>query len=209
MKTGRPHLIGIAGASGAGKSRLAEDLAHRLPSPTPVVGLDSYYRDLAHLPLDARAQANFDAPDALDETLLFGQLEALSQGCAIDKPVYDFTTHTRAPETAHVPPGPFVVVEGLYPFYWERVRALFEFKVFLVVEPQVCLERRRARDILKRGRTPESVETQFRETVYPMYLEYVWPTRVHSDIEVHSEAAPDRVADVVICSIERRFDLEL
>ena len=106
------RIIGIAGSSGSGKS----ELSRRLSAATgaPVVSLDSYYRDLTHLPLEARAETNFDEPASLDDALLLAQCTALAGGQAIDVPHYDFSCHTRVPGTQHIQPGDIVIIEGLF-----------------------------------------------------------------------------------------------
>ncbi len=206
--TAGPHIVGIAGPSGSGKTDVAELLALRLPSPTPVIGLDSYYRDLSALPVAERARVNFDAPEALEEELLIAQVRALARGEPVEKPTYDFATHTRREATERVVPGPFVVVEGLFTFFWEMLRDLCKTKVFLTAEPQMCLARREARDVRERGRTPESVREQFIEAALPMYEKYVWPTRHYADLVLHSEAPVEMLAESVLGSIERRVSLE-
>lgn len=199
-----PHIIGIAGPSGSGKTVLACLLAEELGHGTVVIGLDSYYRDLSGMAVEGRGHVNFDAPTALDDSLLVAQLGALARGEPIEKPTYDFITHTRAPSTQRVTPGHFVILEGLFMFYWERVRALLGTKIFLTLDPELCLVRRTARDVRERGRTPESVREQFMGTALPMYEKHVWPTRVHADLVLRGDAPPQALAEQVLAHMVRQ-----
>ena len=179
---GLTYLIGIAGPSGAGKSYLAHHLAERLSAP--VLALDHYYRDLSHLPLEERAQTNFDEPAALEHDFLIAQIKDLREGKTIDVPTYDFSVHTRSRETQSFQPGDFVIIEGLFTLHWPELRNHLGTRVYVDMTDDVCLERRRERDVRERGRTPQSVVEQFRTTVVPMAERYVRPTRVHADVVV-------------------------
>jgi len=176
------YLIGIAGPSGSGKTELARALSLALGGP--VISLDSYYRELAHLPLDERAQANFDEPDAIEHDLLLEHLSALAGGRGVETPVYDFTRHLRTGETETVPAADFGVLEGLWALYWEDVRGLLGTKVYVHTSDEVCFERRLARDLRERGRSAESVAAQYAATVRPMAQRYVLPTRQFADVMV-------------------------
>jgi len=183
----RPYLIGIAGPSCAGKSYLSSRLCDELNSSpkTPaaaILRLDSYYRDLAHLELEQRAHSNFDSPEALDSRLLIEHARGLALGESIDKPVYDFKTHSRTGLTERVEPGEFIIIEGLFALYWDEIRAVLSTKVFVDLGEQVCLARRIERDTRERGRTRESILRQFQDTVEPMAREYVHPTRQFADV---------------------------
>ncbi len=176
------YLIGIAGPSGSGKTELARALSLALGGP--VISLDSYYRELAHLPLDERAQTNFDEPDAIEHDLLLAHLSALAGGQGVEIPVYDFTRHLRTGETEAVPTAGFGIVEGMWALYWEDVRRLLGTKVYVHTSDEVCFERRLARDLRERGRSPESVASQYAATVRPMAQRYVLPTRLFADVVV-------------------------
>jgi uridine kinase len=176
----KSYLIGIAGPSGAGKSYLARHLAHQLRAP--VLALDHYYRDLSHLPLEERARSNFDEPAALEHELLIAQVADLHAGLAIPVPTYDFALHTRTSSTQWFEPQPFVIVEGLFTLHWPELRRLLTTGVYVEMADDACLHRRQARDVRERGRTPESVVEQFRNTVAPMAERYVRPTRLHADV---------------------------
>jgi uridine kinase len=177
-----PYLIGIAGPSCAGKSYLSKHIAEKLDAA--MFHLDSYYRELDHLSIVQRAHWNFDAPEALDSELLFTDIRQLHRGNSIDKPIYDFTTHSRTKETERLEPRRYIIVEGLFALYWDEIVKLLGTKVFVDLGEDICLERRIERDIRERGRTRESVLEQYHTTVLPMARQHVHPTRGKADIVV-------------------------
>jgi uridine kinase len=199
--SGTSYLIGIAGPSGAGKSYLATHLADRLQAP--VLALDHYYRDLSHLPLEERARINFDDPAALEHELLIAQVGHLREGEAIEIPTYDFSVHTRTGETQSFQSAPFVIVEGLFTLHWPELRRLLSTRVFVDMTDDICLQRRRERDVRERGRTPESVVEQFRATVAPMAERYVRPTQLYADVVVSGAAAIEEEVERVLDHIQR------
>ena len=176
----RPHLIGIAGPSCAGKTELARWLAARLQAP--VLNLDHYYVDMRDLPLEERARRNFDEPAALDYPLILEHIQLLAAGQPVRAPRYDFATHTRARHVALVQPGDYMVLEGLFALYWPAVRALMRTRLFVTAPDDVCLERRTARDVRERGRSPERVRWQFETTVQPMARLHILPTQAHAGL---------------------------
>lgn len=193
-----PFLIAIAGPSGSGKTEIAGILARRLGPDTTVVPIDAYYRDRSDLPPDARAGLNFDDPDAIELPLLLRDLESLAGGQPIDIPTYDFDTHTRAPDTTHVNPGRFVIVEGLFALTWPDLRALFDLSVYVGANDALCLKRRIERDIRARGRSDSSVRARFRSMVVPMAERWVRPNRLHADLVIDgSQPAVQSVERIV------------
>lgn len=194
---GEIYFIGIAGPSGAGKTHLALHLAAALPAR--VIGLDRYYRDLSQLPLAERAGMNFDAPEALEHELLIRQIARLRNNETVRLPVYDFASHARIAKTEIFPPGKIVIVEGLFTLYWPMLRALLDTKIYVDTDDQACLARRKERDVRQRGRSLESVERQYVETVAPMADRYVRPTMAHADLVVSGE---DRVENAVARVVE-------
>jgi uridine kinase len=175
-----PRLIGIAGPSCAGKGELAKHVVARLGAP--VLELDSYYRRQDHLPFEVRVQQNYDVPDALEHELLIEHVRALSWSAAIEKPLYDFTRHTRAAETHRLAPAPYILVEGLFTLHWADLRELLTLKVFIDAPDEVCLARRLERDVRLRGRTPEDIRRQFAAQVQPCAELHVRPTRHYADL---------------------------
>lgn len=191
----RPFIIGIAGPSCSGKTELATCLAFWVPSASPVViHLDSYYRDLSHLGADERDEINFDLPEAIDWNLAIEQVATLAQGGEIEKPVYDFSTHTRFPFTENVCAGDLMIVEGLFALHNEQLREHYDLSIFIDLDTSVCLGRRLQRDIGRRGRTVESIIAQYIKTVRPMYERHVMPTKHFADIVVRGEQSVEKSA---------------
>jgi uridine kinase len=168
-----------------------------------VLPLDAYYIDLAHLPLEQRAQSNFDVPTALDHDLFLAHLTALAAGREIARPIYDFATHSRTAATELVAPARFIIVEGLFVLYWEDVRQLFGTKVFVDLDDRTCLDRRILRDVKERGRTPESVLWQFGDTVRPMCDKYIRPTHQFADVVVRGDDALDHSVSAVMAHLDQ------
>jgi uridine kinase len=180
----KPFVIGIAGGSCSGKTVIAGSLAQALRPQVGVfiLALDSYYNDFSGVPDD---QIEVDVPGALDKKCLVEQLRALAAGCSVEKPVYDYLTHSRAPHGEWVEPGDCIIVEGLFALYWPEVRKLLNLSVFVAVDDNTALSRRIARDVRERGRTEQSVRKQYNEKVRPMYKLYVGPTREHADVVIN------------------------
>jgi uridine kinase len=185
-----PYLIGIAGPSCSGKSEVSRRVAEVLGAP--ILSLDSYYRDLSHLSMEERARVNFDAPDSMDEDLLIRQVRELAHGMAIRKPIYDFTRHTPSDEYEFIEPAEFVIVEGLFALHWKEVRDLLDTRVFISADHEICFERRLYRDVRDRGRSEESVERQYRETVRPMCDKYILPTLRYAHLILNGVAPLER-----------------
>lgn len=179
----KPILIAIAGGSGSGKSWLGSRLADRLPGRVEVVCMDSFYRDLAHLPVARRAQLNFDHPRAIETELLETAVAAASKGEPFDVPQYDYVTHTRTGASQTCRPGRFVIFEGLWMLRTRRLRSFFDLRIFVEASAKWRMERRLERDVGERRRTRESVIRQFRDHVEPMHELYVEP-QVHVADEV-------------------------
>ncbi len=195
------YIIAIAGPSCAGKTELSKRLSQELSCP--VLLLDSYYRDLSSLTPAQRARVNFDEPGALDETVLIHQIHALSRGESVARPVYDFTTHTRLPKAENFAASEFLIVEGLFALYWPELREVAGTKVFVNAPDDVCLHRRLMRDVVERGRTAESVITQFEQTVQPMANLYVRPTAKYADLRLSGEQALSASLDSVLKHVYR------
>ena len=177
-------LIGIAGPSGAGKSELAAQLVSRLPGSSALVSLDSYYKPLSHLTLEERSKVNFDDPDSLDWEMIRADVRRLATGHPIDEPVYLFDQHTRASQSRRVDPADFIILEGLFALHDAEVRELLDARIYVGAPDEICLERRLARDVITRGRTPESVRWQYATTVRPMAELYVIPSQQYADLLV-------------------------
>jgi uridine kinase len=179
----KPFIIGIAGGTGSGKTTVARRIYQSLQLDSAAfIDQDSYYKDLAHLPLEERKLLNFDHPDSLDNDLLVQQLQDLIDRRPIDKPVYDFAAHTRAPETIRVFPRDVILVEGILLFVEPSLRELFDLKIFVDTEADVRFIRRLTRDVEERGRSVQTVIDQYLSTVRPMHFEFVEPSKRYADI---------------------------
>jgi uridine kinase len=195
----RPVVLGVAGGSGSGKSTVVREVCRILGQDvTSVLHHDSYYRNLAHLPFEARVEVNFDHPDALETELMVDHLHALLRGAPVEVPTYDFSTHTRASGIELLHPTPVVVVDGILVLADPRLRATMDLKVYVDTEPDIRLLRRIRRDVVKRGRTADAVVAQYEATVRPMHLEFVEPSKRFADLVV-PEGGYNRVAvDLVV-----------
>jgi len=178
--TTKPVMIAIAGPSGSGKTSIARHVARELGGI--IFSLDNYYLDLKNIQLDERGGRNFDHPGSLDEAMVVEHLRQLAQGRAIERPIYDFATHTRTDRIERVEPSAHIIVEGLFTLHWGEVRPVYRTKVFVEAGHDVCLPRRLARDIEERGRTEESVLRQYTDTVEPMAERFVLPTKQFADL---------------------------
>ncbi|MCP4679459.1 MAG: uridine kinase, partial [Deltaproteobacteria bacterium] len=195
--------IGIAGASGSGKTFLAGRVMEHLgPDKAAIIQEDSYYEDLSDMPFDERAATNFDHPDAFDHDLLAEQLLQLLSGETILQPVYDYESHRRLKETKTVEPCALIILEGILILSDARLRDLMDLRVFIDTASDVCLMRRLERDIAERGRTADSVIRQYQETVRPMYLRFVEPSKQYADILISGAEEDSAAVDVLASTID-------
>lgn len=203
----RPTVIGIGGCSGSGKTTLARELACELDAT--LFPLDLYYRDLSQFPLDTRHKRNFDHPDSLESELIIRHVEGLSRGESIERPVYDFSTHSRvAGKTDRIEPSRFVIVEGILALHFPELLPLYTLTVYVDAPHDVCLRRRIDRDVRERGRTPESVREQFQATAKPMAEKFVLPSQGHADLCVDGCEALDWSVESVLSALRSRSLLQ-
>lgn len=177
-------VIGIAGGSGSGKTTLMKNLIDKFGDVITVLSHDNYYKRHDELSYEERCQLNYDEPGAFDTSLMIYQLDQLRHGQPIDCPVYDFTVHNRSNETIRIVPERVIIVEGILIFESEPLRQLMDIKIFVDADADVRLCRRIKRDVNKRGRSLESVLTQYQQTVKPMHEKYVKPTKKYADLVV-------------------------
>mgnify|MGYP001042505406 FL=1 len=197
-----PLLLGIAGGSASGKSLVTSTLIENLGSREVVmIEQDSYYKDFAGLTIEERAKLNFDHPDAFDRELLLDHMEALLRGQPIEKPTYDFTHHSRLPETVRVEGHRVIMLEGILVLEDPALRKLMDIKVFIDTDPDVRLIRRIRRDTMERGRSLESILQQYEESVRPMHLQFIEPSKRYADIII-PEGGRNRVAvDLLVTKV--------
>jgi uridine kinase len=199
-------IIGIAGGTGSGKTTVVRKILEQLPcDEVAVLPQDSYYRDSSHLSLEERQKINFDHPDAIEFDLLVEHIKSLRKGKAIEQPVYSYLSCTRQPETIHVVPHHVVIVEGILILGHPGLRQLMDLKVFVDAEPDDRLMRVIQRDIEERGRTVDKVLARYEETVKPMHLQFIEPTKRYADLIVpqggNNHAAIDILTQYILRNI--------
>ncbi|MCL1073241.1 uridine kinase [Shewanella dokdonensis] len=189
MSAAHSVIIGIAGASASGKSLIARTIYEELcrdlgTNEIGVISEDSYYRDQSHLPMEQRVLTNYDHPKALDHQLLARHLENLKDGKPVEIPCYSYVEHTRTGESLLMTPKKVIILEGILLLTDPKLRELMDASVFMDTPLDICLIRRLRRDVEERGRTMESVLTQYQNTVRPMYLQFIEPSKQYADIIV-------------------------
>ncbi len=177
-------VIGIAGGSGSGKTTLLKNIIQTFGPAITVISHDNYYKRHDEMTYEERCKLNYDEPDALETDLMVKQLQQLRDGQEILCPVYDFTVHNRSDETILIKPERVIIVEGILIFENEDLRKLMDIKIFVDADADIRICRRIKRDVNKRGRSLESVITQYQETVKPMHEKYVEPSKKYADIVV-------------------------
>ncbi len=192
MRYGRPQkgeamktlVIGVAGGTGSGKTTLTQALMDAFPGQTAVIYHDAYYKAHPDLTYEERKALNWDAPESFDNDRMVQDLQKLVAGESIDMPLYDYSIYNPSEETKHVEPAPVIIVEGILIFAEPEICGLMDIKIFVDTDADVRILRRIKRDVIDRGRTLESVERQYLETVKPMHELYVEPSKHNADIIV-------------------------
>ncbi|MBA3660517.1 MAG: uridine kinase [Gammaproteobacteria bacterium] len=185
MNRKSPIIIGISGASASGKSLLANTIVNELGTDQVVViSEDSYYKDHSNIPFEQRAQINYDHPDSIDHQLLYQHLMELQMGKTVEVPIYNHAMHLRERETRRIGQHAIIVLEGILLFVEKQLRELMDIRIFMETALDICLIRRLKRDIKERGRTLDSVLKQYEETVRPMYLQFIDPSKRYADLIV-------------------------
>ncbi len=191
-----PFLVAIAGGSGSGKSALTRAVATALGSDrVTTLAHDRYYRDRSDLLPIERSRLNYDVPGALDQALFRQHVAALRRGQPIVPPAYCFVTHRRDGWGTPVAPREIVLIEGILLLHDPEIRALFDLRIFVDAPDGVRLSRRLARDAGERGRTPDSVIAQCRDTVFPAHARYVEPTKAMADLVLLNTGRLDSIVE--------------
>ena len=199
-------VIGIAGGTGSGKTTLMDNLIEKFSGDVTILSHDNYYKRHDELTYEQRCQLNYDEPAALETDLMARHLDALRHGEAIDCPVYDFSQHNRSNETIRIEPRSVIIVEGILIFENKELRDLMDIRIFVDTDADIRLCRRIKRDVEKRGRSLESVLTQYQETVKPMHEMYVEPSKKFANIIV-PEGGKNLVAlDMITGRIQRHLE---
>lgn len=184
----RPMCIGIAGASGSGKSTMAKIINTSYKGKITTIGFDDYYPDLSHLPLEEREKQDFDNPSILDWPLFMQQVLQLLKYQPIYKPLYNFKTHSRRPETEIVHPSDVILIEGIFAYSQPDLIPYYDYRVGVIADLDECLIRRTLRDIAERGRNPKQIFAQWRSQVKPNYLSKIGPNiKEHANVIIHSK----------------------
>lgn len=199
-------VIGIAGGSGSGKTTLMKNLIARFGDDVTVLSHDNYYRPYDDLNIEQRRAINWDHPDAFDTEMMIEHLRELKAGHAIECPNYDYTNYARCTETTHLEPTKVILVEGILIFENKQLCSLMDIKIFVDTDADVRLIRRIRRDVAKRGRSLDSVLTQYLSTVKPMHEQFVEPSKKNADLVV-LEGGQNLVAlEMIIDRIQRHID---
>ena len=192
-------IIGIAGGTGSGKTTLTERLRdHFGQNEVSVINHDSYYKRHDELPYAERCKLNYDHPDSFDTELMVQHLQALRRGEAVEVPVYNYAIHNRSDQTITVRPAPVIIVEGILIFASPELCELMDLKVFVDTDADVRILRRIVRDVKARGRTLDSVVTQYLTTVKPMHEQFVEPSKRKADLIVPEGGRNEVALDMLI-----------
>jgi uridine kinase len=204
----RPLMIGIAGGTGSGKSTVARRLAAALAdSSMAFVEMDSYYRNFTGRTMQELHRINWDHPDAFDIELFVEHLDAMAAGQPVDKPVYDYTVHARSDETVRIARVDVVVVDGILLFTDERVRQRLDVKVFVDADADIRLVRRIKRDMATRGRPLDEILEQYVNTVRPMHLQFIEPSKRWADVIVPRGGHNTVAIEMILAKIRQRVAL--
>ena len=176
-------VIGVAGGTGSGKSTLVKRLQEAFKNDdVATICHDFYYKAHPELTYEERTKLNYDHPDAIDPWLMVEHIKALKEGKAVECPTYSFVEHNRTDETLHVEPSKVIIVDGILIFENEELRNIMDIKVYVDTDADVRLARRILRDVRERGRSMESVISQYTTTVKPMHEQFVEPSKRHADV---------------------------
>lgn len=200
-------VIGIAGGTGSGKTTVAKEIGRQLTGQSVVrIGQDNYYLDRSGLPLEERARINYDHPDAFDTPLLIRHLERLCAGEAVEAPIYNFVTHTRAKETHRLEPAKVIIVEGIMALVDPELRSRYSIKIFVDTADDVRFIRRLLRDVQERGRSMQSVIDQWLGVVSLMHREFVEPSKRSADLIIPEGGFNTVAIDVILAKIRQWLD---
>jgi uridine kinase len=197
--THSPFFIGVAGGTGSGKSTVAQKIAEGLPKDAVgIIDHDAYYREHKDLSFEERQLVNYDHPDSLESELLAQHLKELRSAKTVDIPIYDFVNHARKAETRTITPKPIIIVEGILVFVEKSIRENLDVKIFVDTAADIRVMRRIRRDMENRGRTFQQVREQYYQTVRPMHLQFVEPSKTHADLIIPEGGNNSVALDLVL-----------
>lgn len=205
----KPLLILVAGGSASGKSTVVQEILEKAGlDEVLIIKHDDYYLDQSDLPLDVRYLTNYDHPSSLDNNLLYTHLTMLLNHQSIEKPTYDFVMHTRSHVVEKVDPKPVIIVEGILILENEKIRELSDMNLFVELDDDTRFIRRMLRDMKERGRSLESIISQYEKTVKPMFHKYIKPTKRHADVIIPNDRRHDIAVDLIVTKIKQILDVK-
>lgn len=201
-------LIGICGASGSGKSTLAKELSEKVKGKIRIINQDAYYLDHPTLTFEERTHLNYDEPSIFDHDLLLADMKMLLSGKTVTKKAYDYVEHRRADHSDEwIEPAEVIILEGIHVFYDQRLRDLMNLKLYVHVEPDICLLRRISRDINERGRQIDGIAEQYLTTVKPMFDQYIRNYIQHADVIVPKGGKEAKISEILAGYINNGLSL--
>ena len=196
-------VVLVGGGSASGKTYVLRKVLEKIPAEKVAkISLDDYYKDFKDMTFEERAKINYDHPKAFDWKLMNAQLTALKNGQAIEKPIYDFTTHSRSSKTEIVEPKDLIIIEGIMALVNKDLRAIGDLNVFISASRERRLVRRINRDMKERGRTYESIVEQYFTTVLPMYEEIIAPSQYYADLIINNDGYSTKSIDVLVSVLQ-------
>ena len=203
----KPIIIGVAGGTASGKTTVAQKILETTgPEHLAYVQHDAYYRDLSHLPLEERRAFNFDHPDMLENELMIAHLKQLLQGRSVQIPVYDFAQYIRTGQLKLIEPRRVILVEGILIFVDKQLRDMMDIKIYVDADPDLRFIRRLKRDISERERSINQVIDQYLDTVRPMHLEFVEPSKRYADVIIPRGGRNVKAIQMVVAQIQRMLE---
>ncbi|HEX9924799.1 MAG TPA: uridine kinase [Anaerolineae bacterium] len=203
----KPIIIGVAGGTASGKTTVSQKILQLIgPDQLAYVEHDAYYRDLSHLPLTERQTLNFDHPDSLENEVLIAHLEILLRGQPVDVPVYDFAQYIRTDRVKRIEPKQVIIVEGILIFVDRQLREMMDIKIYVDTPPDLRFIRRLQRDVADRGRSVQHVIDQYLDTVRPMHLEFVEPSKRYADVIIPRGGQNIKAIEMVAAQIQRMLE---
>ncbi len=195
----KPLIVGIAGGTGSGKTCITNAIQSAISEHITIIPQDAYYKDFSDMTFEQKSKINYDHPKSIDSDLLISHVRALKESVPIEQPIYEFTTHSRLENTLKVYPNSIIVIEGILIFENEELRNLMDIKIYVDTDSDLRILRRIQRDMSERGRSLESIVQQYRETVRPMHIRFVEPTKRYADVIV-PEGGQNKIAIDMITS---------